>query len=637
MDVQHNVIAGVIPSQLFDLPNLVEVNLSDNRLSGGLLNFVSGMLTLFDASGNLLNGTMPQDFGKSNTKLTHLDVGDNQLSGFIPSSLEGLTTLVHLSLSKNTLSGTLPTFVGERSRLKYLYLNENRLIGTISPTWGINGSQLTEVSLQDNMLSGSIPSSLSLLSNLIDFYVHGKEFRLLTIICFYLYLTLVCIATGNKLTGTIPSTICSPTINSNFVKSISKQLQSSNCGSISCPAGTIGIDGVAPCLPCNSTIIYNPYLGRKGTCRNQTEADIVGMLLARKPIDSTKIPVQLDSACQYQGVSCNQEGRVVRIDASGRGLTGTIPDELGFLQYLTSLNLSGNLLTGFLPSGLRFAPLRELDVSGNQLRGLVPPLLCNSIINGNAATVAESCSSIACPVGFFSDTGRGQCQPCDNGSVFLGSKSCISPTSASQTATNHLSMHIGSIVALVFVVIAVATGIVWARFILSRRLRRRKASPKDMARGQIIREFQGEANFPSVDELKGNEPPSNRPLPLVRLVLWFQRIKRRQVGNDYDDEERIDFRATMPPDEVDDRGWNERQQFVIDDEDDQSGQSELERIVMKQQMDGGTVVWEYPDPLERSVASWTVDDDSNAKSDFKRYSGYPDDHPTELWLDVPRI
>ncbi len=140
------------------------------------------MLTLFDASGNLLNGTMPQDFGKSNTKLTHLDVGDNQLSGFIPSSLEGLTTLVHLSLSKNTLSGTLPTFVGELSRLKYLCLNENRLVGTISPAWGINGSQLTEVSLQDNMLSGSIPSSLSLLSNLIDFYVHGKEFRLLTMI-----------------------------------------------------------------------------------------------------------------------------------------------------------------------------------------------------------------------------------------------------------------------------------------------------------------------------------------------------------------------------------------------------------------------------------------------------------------------
>jgi hypothetical protein len=322
----------------------------------------------------------------------------------------------------------------------------------------------------------------------------------------------------------------------------------------------------------------------------------------------------------------------VGIDASGTGLTGTIPDELGFLRYLKALNLSGNRMTGFLPSGLRFAPLEELDVSGNQLRGMIPPLLCSSAINGNGANGVYSCNSIACSVGSYGDNGRGQCQPCENGSIFLGSSSCISSSASPQATNQPGGAHVGSIVAFTFVAIAVAASVVGIRYFLSKRLRQRKECAKSVERGQIIREFKGEPNFPHVDEIKGNEPPSCSPSPLLKLLLWFGRMKSDRVYQD--NEERIDFRAAMPSDEVDVLGWKERQQFVIDDDDDQS---ELERIVMKQKMEGGTEVWEYPDPLERSVASWTMEDDLNAQYEYKQNGYYPDDHPKELWLDVPRI
>jgi hypothetical protein len=69
-------------------------------------------------------------------------------------------------------------------------------------------------------------------------------------------------------------------------------------------------------------------------------------------------------------------GRVVEIALSGRGLTGSVPPELGHLAALKVLNLSDNQLTGSVPAALgHLAELRWLDLWGNQLTGEVPAAL----------------------------------------------------------------------------------------------------------------------------------------------------------------------------------------------------------------------------------------------------------------------
>ena len=58
------------------------------------------------------------------------------------------------------------------------------------------------------------------------------------------------------------------------------------------------------------------------------------------------------------------------------GLWGTIPPELGALDHLQVLNLSGNVLTGTIPPELgQLKRLVELDLTGNYLGGSVPPEL----------------------------------------------------------------------------------------------------------------------------------------------------------------------------------------------------------------------------------------------------------------------
>ena len=66
------------------------------------------------------------------------------------------------------------------------------------------------------------------------------------------------------------------------------------------------------------------------------------------------------------------------LDLSGRGLTGSIPPEIGNLTNLTELDLDGNQLTGSIPSEIgNLTNLTELDLEGNQLTGSIPSEIGN--------------------------------------------------------------------------------------------------------------------------------------------------------------------------------------------------------------------------------------------------------------------
>lgn len=54
-------------------------------------------------------------------------------------------------------------------------------------------------------------------------------------------------------------------------------------------------------------------------------------------------------------------------------LSGAIPASLGDLRTLARLDLSSNRLFGSIPAKIADAPLEVLDVSNNNLSGIVPP------------------------------------------------------------------------------------------------------------------------------------------------------------------------------------------------------------------------------------------------------------------------
>ena len=72
--------------------------------------------------------------------------------------------------------------------------------------------------------------------------------------------------------------------------------------------------------------------------------------------------------------------RVVGIDMSSQGLSGTIPSELGNLSGLVWLELNQNELTGTIPPELgELANLRTLSLNNNQLTGEIPSEVGNLV------------------------------------------------------------------------------------------------------------------------------------------------------------------------------------------------------------------------------------------------------------------
>ena len=76
---------------------------------------------------------------------------------------------------------------------------------------------------------------------------------------------------------------------------------------------------------------------------------------------------------EWQGVTANAEGRVVRLRLQSNSLAGPLPPELADLTGLQFLQLQGNGITGFIPPWLgSLHRLEDLDLGRNRLTGAIP-------------------------------------------------------------------------------------------------------------------------------------------------------------------------------------------------------------------------------------------------------------------------
>ncbi|KAF5946402.1 hypothetical protein HYC85_016630 [Camellia sinensis] len=78
----------------------------------------------------------------------------------------------------------------------------------------------------------------------------------------------------------------------------------------------------------------------------------------------------------FDGVACDELGRVVNISLQGQGLAGKIPAEIGQLKSLSGLYLHFNELYGVVPEEIaNLSQLSDLYLNVNNLSGEIPPVI----------------------------------------------------------------------------------------------------------------------------------------------------------------------------------------------------------------------------------------------------------------------
>ncbi|KAI4333524.1 hypothetical protein L6164_018316 [Bauhinia variegata] len=184
-----NKFTGLIPSELGNLGNLQDLNLSDNNLEGPLPSQMSNCTKMisFDVGFNFLNGSFPPsfrswtrlsmlilrenhfaggipDFISEFEKLSELQLGGNLFGGEIPESMGQLKNLIYgLNLSSNGLTGGIPSELGMLQKLQRLDLSFNNLTGSIEVLGKL--SSLIEVNISYNSFDGAVPDTLVTLLN----------------------------------------------------------------------------------------------------------------------------------------------------------------------------------------------------------------------------------------------------------------------------------------------------------------------------------------------------------------------------------------------------------------------------------------------------------------------------------------
>ncbi|XP_031268656.1 probable LRR receptor-like serine/threonine-protein kinase At3g47570 [Pistacia vera] len=155
MDLFQQLLTSDIPSALWSLKDILEVNLSSNSLSGSLSSDLQNLnVRVLDLSKNQLSGNIPVTLGHIAT-LETLSLADNKFDGPIPTTFGTLISLVSLDLSNNSLSGEIPKSLESLSYLKNFNVSLNRLEGEI-PTKGPFRNFSAQSFLLNHALCGSL-------------------------------------------------------------------------------------------------------------------------------------------------------------------------------------------------------------------------------------------------------------------------------------------------------------------------------------------------------------------------------------------------------------------------------------------------------------------------------------------------
>ena len=159
----ENNLTGIIHD--LNLPNLTELNLDDNNLTGGMPDFccLSGLRKLRIARNPDLKGTIPSF--SNLVIIDKIDIEGDGFTGSVPTF--NLPELFGIDISDNSLGGNLDDFNNSSlPKLNWFDFKNNKITGNV-PSFN-NLDSLVEFSLQNNLLDGIISEmNLSKLDHII--------------------------------------------------------------------------------------------------------------------------------------------------------------------------------------------------------------------------------------------------------------------------------------------------------------------------------------------------------------------------------------------------------------------------------------------------------------------------------------
>ncbi|CAL4988018.1 unnamed protein product [Urochloa decumbens] len=402
---QYNNIVGNISKEFAKMPGMLSVQLGANKLEGWFPEAFLNLSTLIEISlaSNYLSGVLPFSIGNSLPNLQVLRLGGNLFHGHIPYSLTNASKLYLLDMAINSFTGVVPSSVGKLTKLSWLNLEMNklhahndqdmefmnsvanctelqmfsiygnRLKGHVPNSFGNRSTQLQYIHMGLNQLSGSLPSGIANLPNLIALELGGNLFtdvlpgwlgslkNLQTLSLF-----------NNLFLGSIPASL------SNLSQLIYLELSTNKLdGYIPPSLGDLQL----------LEVLYVSHNNLHGRVPNSIFRipTISELWLSFNQLDG-ELPAEVGNAKQlmYMHLSYNKlSGDIPLTLGSCKSLedikldrnvfSGNIPVTLGSISNLKGLDLSHNNLSGTIPVSLaNLELLQQLDLSFNNLKGEVP-------------------------------------------------------------------------------------------------------------------------------------------------------------------------------------------------------------------------------------------------------------------------
>ncbi|KAF2319634.1 hypothetical protein GH714_017748 [Hevea brasiliensis] len=260
-----------------------------------------------------------------------------------------------LDLSKNNLAGSIPSSIGNCSFLTVLDLQNNNLSGGIPKSMGqLNGLQTLRLS--NNQFSGEIPSSLQNLSKL-----ETLDFR------------------NNMLTGNLPPWIAEafPSLRILSLRSnkFSGELPLALSNSSSLQILDLAENQLNGSIPANL-----------GNLKAMTQKqNFIHYLLYGTLFEDHNYQENIYVTINGLGLTYTRTlSLLTSIDLSGNHLSGDLPEAITKLVGLEVLNLSRNHIRGQIPKSIsELHQLLSLDLSSNRLSGPIPQSISSLTFLGN--------------------------------------------------------------------------------------------------------------------------------------------------------------------------------------------------------------------------------------------------------------
>ncbi len=319
---------------------------------------------------NRLNGFLPSTLGQL-VYLQQMDLSKNSIWGALPDSISALTALIRINLSGNTIQSTLPATIKNLKQLTHLILSNNRLYGSIPETIS-QLAELKQVYLDRNQLIGVIPESFSNLKKLLDLSLSYNfltnpfpDFEQMTALQ-RLYLS------NNQFSGPIPESLMHSTglrairlaknaMTGNIPDTFDrfKELQELN----------LSFNRLSGSLP--DTLYATPQLMILNLSNNQLEGTLKTRITLLKQLKHLDL-----SHNRFSGGLPLELTRLFRLEIlnlSFNSFGGEIPESLDQLYTLKTLNLSNNCFNDSFPDNLlTLKSLEIINIAGNIFHGTIP-------------------------------------------------------------------------------------------------------------------------------------------------------------------------------------------------------------------------------------------------------------------------